>query len=679
MQIERPHPPQMTTPPTLRAGAARRDITPDLDAPNGGYGIWGTTQTGVWQRLFCHALVLEGPSASGPTPHGNRVALVACDLHAGTRWLHEAVAARTAHLGVTVNRLVLGASHTHYGPAGLYCDDFYDCQAGSEKGFNRHVGLWAVSRIVEAIEEACAALEPARVGFGESSVWGYAANRSLDAFRRNSVSPASFAAQFDGTPGVDEDELLAVDPRIRVTWAQTRDGRPIGAFATVGVHNTALLPMRDVLSSDWFGWAVRTAQRRLYREGGLWNRGTAEPRLPIGLSVAAAGDVNCRAPDLDPYLARRSRELVEVVGTAYGEALADACLRASQAATDDCRIECRWAEFDASQGTPSLADHPKVGGPTLGAAEGLRVVFGRHEERMWFETSGVVQAVMRNLSEWVHRHCPEGTVSDAAHAQAPKQLFPEETPRVPRPFESVLRYFQGQANRLFPLRIVSVGNHHWFAVPGEPTISAGRQLERAVVAVLGGTAGVLGACGDYIGYFTTHAEYQLQHYEGSSTLWGPNSTPWLDARLRELAHRIPGSAPLGTIQFTPRAQFRHPVYLRSGGASRPTCTPIDDGYLIGLPTPWMNLTLGQGAFVQLQVKQGENWVAARHEGALVNDQEFPVEIRRGRSNRRFIWSAKFRFDAAMRAELGGRTLRFELQHPQTRARFGHLYTDDFQL
>src|SRR3954466_15743831 len=73
----------------LRAGAATRDLTPALGAPLSGYGSFRSeAATRMCGRLFATALVLDDG-------HGERVALVSVDLHAGTRYLAELAAART--------------------------------------------------------------------------------------------------------------------------------------------------------------------------------------------------------------------------------------------------------------------------------------------------------------------------------------------------------------------------------------------------------------------------------------------------------------------------------------------------------------------------------------------------------------------------------------------------------
>ncbi len=62
---------------------------------------------------------------------------------------------------------------------------------------------------------------------------------------------------------------------------------------------------------------------------------------------------------------------------------------------------------------------------------------------------------------------------------------------------------------------------------------------------------VVGVTGDYSGYLTTEAEYERQHYEGSSTLWGRHTARWLARQVRRLvAGEGATPPPAGTPEFS---------------------------------------------------------------------------------------------------------------------------------
>lgn len=77
--------------------------------------------------------------------------------------------------------------------------------------------------------------------------------------------------------------------------------------------------------------------------------------------------------------------------------------------------------------------------------------------------------------------------------------------------------------RYLPLQIVRIGQFHLVAGPAEFTIVSGLRVRRTVAAELGvpiENVLVQGYSNGYGQYVTTPEEYQLQQYEGGSTLYG---------------------------------------------------------------------------------------------------------------------------------------------------------------
>ncbi|MBW2256872.1 MAG: hypothetical protein JRI25_20075, partial [Deltaproteobacteria bacterium] len=96
-----------------------------------GYGFFcGAFAQCYWGRLFANVLLVDDG-------HGERVALVTTDLHAGTRYLVERLASLVApSTGLTIDRIVLAASHTHGGPGHIYGGRHFDAMVANGKGFD---------------------------------------------------------------------------------------------------------------------------------------------------------------------------------------------------------------------------------------------------------------------------------------------------------------------------------------------------------------------------------------------------------------------------------------------------------------------------------------------------------------------------------------------------------------
>lgn len=92
------------------------------------------------------------------------------------------------------------------------------------------------------------------------------------------------------------------------------------------------------------------------------------------------------------------------------------------------------------------------------------------------------------------------------------------------------------APAILPIQILQIGQLVILSVPGEFTTMAGRRLRDAVKQVLasGGKEEfhvvIAGLTNTYSQYVTTFEEYQIQRYEGASTLYGPHT---LNAYIQE--------------------------------------------------------------------------------------------------------------------------------------------------
>jgi neutral ceramidase len=88
----------------------------------------------------------------------------------------------------------------------------------------------------------------------------------------------------------------------------------------------------------------------------------------------------------------------------------------------------------------------------------------------------------------------------------------------------------GLVPSVLPLQMFRIGQVTILGVPGELTTVAGGRLADAVMAKLamksgqkGGHCIIAGYANAYAQYITTYEEYQAQHYEGASTLFGPHT------------------------------------------------------------------------------------------------------------------------------------------------------------
>jgi hypothetical protein len=94
----------------------------------------------------------------------------------------------------------------------------------------------------------------------------------------------------------------------------------------------------------------------------------------------------------------------------------------------------------------------------------------------------------------------------------------------------------GSTPRAVPLAALRIGDEMLVTIPGEMTEEMAKRVRAAVQGASGVNRVVIaGLANEYLSYFTTPQEYDRQHYEGGSTLYGRASSELLKADLTDLA------------------------------------------------------------------------------------------------------------------------------------------------
>lgn len=463
----------------LRVGAAVVDLGAPPGAPLAGHGLSGRVAK-VGRALLARAVVFEGSD-------GQRAAVCVIDALSGTRIVWDRVASRTAAIGLGRDRVVIAGTHTHHGPGGIFGATLYDALASSRPGARPAIVVAIADRIAGALERAALDLRPARLGMGEARLWGVARNGALAAFARN---PEAARWHDPGAPGHGAPPSLdaarrAIDPRVRVIVATDDRGGAIATLATFAAHATAMPAHHDAFDPDWPGIASSIVEARA---GGV-----------VAISAGPTGDTNVLddATAQGPALAAR-------VGERVAEAILEAIAIAGGDAASDVKVDPRFADR-ALRDAPDLAPWC-FGAPAMGGAEDGRSPFYRF--------SGPTRT---------------SAIFPLNHPQHPK------APALGRAGVAIGRALGLEASTSWPLHAIRLGRTMLVTVPGEPTITAARRIERAI-AVRSGARDVivLGCAGEYAGYFTTAEEYAEQAYEGASTLHGRQSAARLTAWLTSL-------------------------------------------------------------------------------------------------------------------------------------------------
>jgi neutral ceramidase len=549
--LERPAP--LPASGRLRVGAARADITPVPGLPMSGYGFIGKVARGFWTHLYANALVVEDAA-------GTPLVLVSCDLLSISAGLADAVVARVQAdprgRGIGREHVVLAATHAHQGPGAFSSDVAYNLLFAPQPGYDPALFDFLAARISDAILRAAAARAPATMAWRDGHLPGFARNRSFAAFVRNPrretedfLGPAAGLPLCDlRAPVASREACRAVDPTVTVVRFE-RDGRLVGAAVFTAVHPTAMGPALAVYSSDLFGVAGIEAARRLRPRAGR-----REPVLAF--FNGAEGDVspNWRSQD-GPNTRALGHRLAEAV-----VALAAGGERVATPAIGHAFERVRIAGACAPDGDGRqrcAAPRPLVGRATLAGASD-----GRTHLLPWLFRDGVTRA------PWG----PQGVKVPALDPGLGWVRLPL----------TALLLLPVRDPATAPLGVYTLGPLALATLPGEFTTMMGRRIATTVAAALPAAERILlvGLANTYMSYFTTPEEYALQRYEGSSTLFGPQSGPVVAAALGRLAAHVAagdGSAPAGAATARETHTYTPGPSRAFGPANIAPAATADDG------------------------------------------------------------------------------------------------------
>jgi neutral ceramidase len=279
---------------SLRVGAAKVDITPkDL---TGLVSVWAKAFEGVHDPIYARALVVDSGAATA--------AVVALDLveYGSSRPVRERIA---RELGIPVDHVLVTSSHDHNAPRGGPITPGTSSERGrpySTPAYTQQVD----DSIVDALRQAKASLQPARVGIGTG---------------RADINVYRLAYKGDGSwGGADPD-----GPSDKTVWVvrfESLSGEPIALLMNYAVHSVVAGPDNALVTGDLAGAVERFVERQ-YQDKvvALWTMGPAGDQNPK-YNLSVPGDGRDKDPEKNKAAAYQAMEAmgqilgVEVLQTA---------------------------------------------------------------------------------------------------------------------------------------------------------------------------------------------------------------------------------------------------------------------------------------------------------------------------------------------------------------------------
>ena len=335
--------------------------------------------------------------------------------------------------------------------------------------------------------------------------------------------------------------------------------RPMGGFAVFGVHNTGIPNTNDVYHSDLFGYALRRAELDLNPRvaapeaadagaptdaGEPMDGGTAgdagtpadsaspeqaiPPRVLLGIAAGLQGDIS-------PAVGYQSISETRRLGYLLGDRIART-FQSAAGAMGDATIERAYRELlvpGALAEEPNdfyrKNEPPACAGLGWDASPGPRKSLLCPEPEIGTAAAGGAEDGPTRLR--IFPQMTEGAVA---------RLDPENIPCHGRklPVRSPTGLFKSDGldfPSMAPISLVRIGHGLIAAAPFELTTVTGTRIRDRLTLFLAKTRPhetvdnviMVGLANNYLQYAATSDEYNLQHYEGASTLYGPETARFL--------------------------------------------------------------------------------------------------------------------------------------------------------
>ncbi len=204
----------------MRIGFAKVSITPPIGIPMDGYALRTSPSKGIHDELYARALYVE---------HGDEaIAMVVLDLLYITQDLLVRIRRAVKELlGISMERVIVSATHTHSGPSIV---GFHSVLRHIDYGWYMDALPWlAATAIAEASRRASKALMRLATG----SLPGWAINR-----RRPLKDPT--------------------DPTVHLAVFEDLGGKVLGSISSYSAHPVVLGHANLLYSADYPGWVART-------------------------------------------------------------------------------------------------------------------------------------------------------------------------------------------------------------------------------------------------------------------------------------------------------------------------------------------------------------------------------------------------------------------------------------
>ncbi|KAF3276186.1 hypothetical protein TWF970_006470 [Orbilia oligospora] len=540
-------------------GVGKADITgPVVEINFMGYANGSQVGSGLRQRLYSRAFIIG--NVDNPA---DRFVYLVIDTACGDTALRYGVIKGLAALGdgfsvYKKDNVALTGTHSHAGP-GAFMN--YLLPQVTSKGFDKQSYRAIVDGTILSIKRAHESLAEGYLTAGSTELQNAAINRSPSAYLANS-------AQERAKYNADVDKTLTM---LRFTRAS--DKKHIGVLTWYSVHGTSMLGNNTIVSGDNKGVAAYLF------ETSIKGLNAANSGFVAGFSQASVGDTTpntegayCENPENEGQLCTFDKS------TCGGKSQPCHGRGPLFRVKDNGASSCYEIGRRQAQGALDLYNSlDKTGTPIKGSSVKSFHTFVDFSKYSFQHPNGTtVRTCPAALGYSFAAGTSDGpgafdfTQSDSEDPDAnPVWKVVSSLLKAPGPEQKSCQWpkpilldvgemhfpYDWTAN-IADIQMLRVGQFIAIISPGEATTMSGRRWKEAVakastsvipsgsrpIVVLGGPANT------YTHYITTEEEYNVQRYEGASTLYGPHT---LNAYISLTLKYLPFLSPANTQTIDP--------------------------------------------------------------------------------------------------------------------------------
>ena len=580
----------------------------DVTGPAAELGMMGMASLsqkteGINSRLFARAFIVCDQS------NDKRVVILSADIWSCTQAVKtEVVKKLKAIYGnylYTIENVLLSGTHTHSGPGGYSHFALYNL---SILGFDKQNFDCIVNGMVQAIKKAHENLAPGKILFNNGDVEDCGYNRSPIAYDNN---PLSEKAKYTGN--TDKEMILLKFVK--------DDGKEIGCINWFAIHPTNRGNKNKLITGDNKGYASYLFEKEKRTDI------TAKETFMAAFANSNCGDVSGNVkygvPDLvhdfahmKEYGEKQFKKAKELYDKANNQITGGIDYKYTHVDFSDVKINgTNNKTFPAALGASMFAGSTEDSKSEFGIVEGIKALpsgdYPAGQKNIILEAINLLSALVTGFQ------VPGILEEEMKKGHYPKPVVFAQGKALPHPLSP----------QVLPLQILRIGNMVFLGTPFELTTMSGRRLKESILEILknvGIDKLVLATYANaYSGYVTTKEEYDVQHYEGASTHFGPYTLMALQQEFGKLAQALKEGKNVGvypllldlsteqnTLQTTVVTDTQPLPWIPFGSTQTDVNSSYKPGSMVKVifwgAHPKNNLRT-QDTFLEIQIKEGEKW------------------------------------------------------------------------